>query len=145
MTSKASRAPLNPPRGTPPAPTALDRSAEQQKRDFVKFLGARNLKLTKQREAVVDEIFTKPGHFEAEEIVLRLKCDVHRWMFTYVTVTDHPYAAVSGKDGTFAIKNVPPGKYTLVAMHRKAALAGVEQQIEVTSDGAKADFTLEAK
>ncbi len=83
--------------------------------------------------------------FPAPENFLRFKCDVHPWMFSYVTVTDHPYAVVSGKDGAFTIRNVPPGKYTIVALHRKAAPAGVEQEIEVTADGAKADFTLEAK
>ena len=38
-----------------------------------------------------------------------------------------------------------PRKYKIVAMHRKAAPAGVEQDIEVTADGAKTDFTLEVK
>ena len=83
--------------------------------------------------------------FPSAESFLRIKCDVHSWMFSYVSVMDHSYFAVSGKDGSFTIKNVPPGKYTLVAMHRKAAAAGVEKEIEVTADGAKADFTLEAK
>lgn len=83
--------------------------------------------------------------FPAAENFLRFKCDVHPWMFSYITVVDHPYFAVTGKDGTFTIKDVPPGKYTIVAMHRKAAATGVEQEIEVKADGAKADFTLEAK
>jgi plastocyanin len=83
--------------------------------------------------------------FPAAENFLRIKCDVHPWMFAYVNVVDHPYFAVSGKDGSFTIKNVPPGKYTIVAMHRKAAAAGVEKEIEVKADGAKVDFTLEAK
>jgi hypothetical protein len=79
------------------------------------------------------------------ENFLKFKCDVHPWMFAYVTVVDHPYYAVTGKDGTFTIKDVPPGEYTLVAMHRKAAPAGVEQKVNVTADGAKADFTIELK
>lgn len=83
--------------------------------------------------------------FPGAENFLRFKCDVHPWMFSYITVVDHPYFAVTGKDGTFTIKDVPAGKYTLVAMHRKAAATGVEQAIEVTADGAKADFTLEVK
>ncbi len=83
--------------------------------------------------------------FPAAENFLRFKCDVHPWMFSYVTITDHPYVAVSGKDGAFKIANVPPGKYTLVALHRKAAPTGMEQEIEVTAGGAKVDFTLEAK
>jgi plastocyanin len=83
--------------------------------------------------------------FPAPENFLKFQCDVHRWMFTWVTVVDHPYYAVSGKDGSFTIKNVPPGKYTVTALHRKAAPDGVDQEIEVTADGAKADFTLEVK
>jgi plastocyanin len=83
--------------------------------------------------------------FSEPENFLRFKCDVHPWMFAYVTVVDHPYFAVTGKDGAFKIANVPPGKYTIAAMHRKAAPTGVEQQIEVTAEGAKADFALEVK
>lgn len=85
--------------------------------------------------------------FPAAENFLRFKCDVHPWMFSYVNVVDHPYFAVTGADGKFTIKNVPPGKYTVVAMHRKAAPApaGVEKEIEVTGDGAKLDLTLDAK
>lgn len=40
---------------------------------FLEFLEQRNLKLTRQREAVIDEIFEGKGHFEAEEIVQRLR------------------------------------------------------------------------
>jgi plastocyanin len=82
--------------------------------------------------------FSKPENF------LKFKCDVHQWMFAWVSVFDHPYFAVSAKDGTFKIANVPPGKYKLQAAHRKAGV--VTQEIEV-KDGepAKVDFTLEAK
>jgi Fur family ferric uptake transcriptional regulator len=77
MPSKAQRETASA-RLVPPVRPSLDRSAEHQKREFVRFLAARNLKLTRQREAVVDEILTKPGHFEAEEIVLRLKSNRQR-------------------------------------------------------------------
>ena len=82
--------------------------------------------------------FSKPEEF------LKFKCDVHPWMFAWVSVFDHPYFAVSGKDGTFKIANVPAGKYTLKAAHRKAGVA--TQEIEV-KDGepTKVNFTLEAK
>lgn len=81
----------------------------------------------------------------APENFLKFKCDVHPWMFAWVTVVDNPYYAVTGKDGSFTIKDVPPGKYKVVAMHRKAAPTGVEKDIEVTADGAKVDFTVEVK
>lgn len=83
--------------------------------------------------------FAKPENF------LRFKCDVHPWMFAWVTVVDHPYYAVTAKDGSFTIKDVPPGKYKVVALHRKGAPTGVEKDVEVTADGAKADFTIEVK
>jgi hypothetical protein len=83
--------------------------------------------------------------FPAAENFLKFQCDVHNWMFAWVTVVDNPYFAVTGKDGKFTIKNVPPGKYKIVAMHRKAAPTGMEKEIEVKDSGATADFTLEAK
>jgi hypothetical protein len=82
--------------------------------------------------------------FSKPEEWLRFKCDVHAWMFAWVSVFDHPYFAVSGKDGAFKIANVPPGKYTIKANHRKAG--STTQEIEVKEgEPAKVAFTLEAK
>ena len=82
--------------------------------------------------------FSKPENF------LKFKCDVHQWMFAWVSVFDHPYFAVSAKDGTFKIANVPPGKYKIQAAHRKAGV--VTQEIEVKEgEPAKLEFTLEVK
>lgn len=82
--------------------------------------------------------FSKPENF------LKFKCDVHDWMFAWVSIFDHPYFAVSGKDGTFKIANVPPGKYKIQAAHRKAGT--VTQDVEVKEgEPAKVDFTLEVK
>jgi len=82
--------------------------------------------------------------FDKPEMFLKFKCDVHPWMFAWVSVFDNPCFAVSDKDGNFKIKNVPAGKYTIEAIHRKAG--STKQEIEV-KDGAptKVDFTLEAK
>jgi hypothetical protein len=82
--------------------------------------------------------FSKPESF------LKFKCDVHQWMFAWASIFDHPYFAVSGKDGTFKIANVPPGKYKIQAAHRKAGV--VTQDVEVKEgEAAKVDFTLEVK
>lgn len=82
--------------------------------------------------------------FPKEEMFLRFKCDVHPWMFSYVTVLNHPYYSVSSKDGTFKIANLPPGKYTIEAAHRKAGKQTMEVTVEET--GAKeANFTFDAK
>jgi plastocyanin len=82
--------------------------------------------------------FSKPESF------LKFQCDVHDWMFAWVSVFDHPYFSVSGTDGTFKIANVPPGKYKIQAAHRKADK--VTQDIEVKEgEPTKVDFTLEVK
>lgn len=81
--------------------------------------------------------------FENQEILLRFKCDVHPWMFAYVGVVNSPYYAVSEKDGTFKIANVPAGTYTIEAFHRKGGK--VTQQVKVEAGNATADFTIELK
>jgi len=83
--------------------------------------------------------------FPAAENFLKFQCDVHPWMFAWVTVVDNPYFAVTDKDGKYTIKNVPPGKYKIVALHRKAAPTGVEKDVDVKDSGATADFTIEIK
>jgi plastocyanin len=84
--------------------------------------------------------------FPAPENFLKINCDVHPWMFAWVTVVDSPYYAVTDTSGHYKISNVPPGKYTVTAMHRKASPSGVDKDVEV-KEGAAAtvDFTIEAK
>jgi len=77
------------------------------------------------------------------EMFLRFMCDVHRWMFAWVSVFDSPYFCISDKDGRFVIKNVPPGKYTLEAAHRK--LGTQTREVEVKDSDVTADFSFEVK
>lgn len=58
--------------------------------------------------------------------VVKLKCDVHPWMTGYIVLTDHPFAATTGEDGTFRIAGLPPGRYTLEAWHEKLGTKRVE-------------------
>ena len=85
--------------------------------------------------------------FENPEPFLKFKCDVHPWMFSYVSVFNHPYFAVTGKDGSFKIANVPAGKYTVEVFHRKAAPIGspVTKEIEVKDQSVTADFVIKVK
>ena len=54
------------------------------------------------------------------EDLLQIRCDVHPWESAYVSVVEHPFFAVTDTNGDFVIPNVPAGKYTVRARHRKA-------------------------
>jgi plastocyanin len=76
--------------------------------------------------------------FPQPEPFLKFQCDVHPWMFAWVSVFDSPYFAVSDKNGKFTIKNVPPGKYTVEAAHRK--LGSQTQEVEVADKDVTVNF-----
>jgi hypothetical protein len=57
--------------------------------------------------------------FAREEVAISVKCNIHPWMRSYIAVLKHPYFAVTGKDGRFELKDLPPGTYTLQAWHEK--------------------------
>lgn len=65
--------------------------------------------------------------FATPEMMIPVQCNQHPWMRAYINVMSHPYFAVSGPDGSFEIKNLPPGEYTLAAVHEKFG----EQTIKV--------------
>ncbi|MDG2131053.1 MAG: hypothetical protein P8K08_23850 [Fuerstiella sp.] len=48
---------------------------------------------------------------------IRVDCSIHAWMRAYLVVTEHPYAAVTDKNGHFSIKNVPQGKWQFRFWH----------------------------
>jgi plastocyanin len=69
------------------------------------------------------------------EVFVRIKCDVHPWMFAYLGVVEHPWFAVTDRDGRFTLPNgLPVGRYTIAAVHVKAG--EVTQEISVTEGGA---------
>ncbi len=61
---------------------------------------------------------------------IRVGCDVHKWMGAWIVVAEHPYYAVTGKDGTFRLENVPVGTHTLKIWHEK--LGKQEKEVTVT-------------
>jgi plastocyanin len=50
---------------------------------------------------------------------IRVGCDVHAWMQAWVHVVNHPYFAVTGADGAFTLKDVPPGEYVVTSWHER--------------------------
>jgi len=80
--------------------------------------------------------------FARAEILIPVKCNQHPWMKSYIGVLKHPFFAVSAEDGSFTIKGVPPGSYTVVAW-REGGASGTEKTMQVTvaaKGSAKADF-----
>lgn len=70
--------------------------------------------------------------FDQAEIGLPFKCDVHGWMNAYVNVVPHPFYAVTQDDGSFEIKGLPAGSYTLELWHERLGA----QTVPVTVDAA---------
>ncbi len=81
--------------------------------------------------------------FDKPEIMVKFKCEVHNWMNCYAGVTDNPFYAVTDEKGSFTIKGLPPGTYTVEAWHEKF---GTQQlKVTVSDKGATADFKYAAK
>ena len=81
--------------------------------------------------------------FTAKEVMVPFKCDVHGWMNAYVGVLDHPYYAVTDKDGKFELKGLPPGTYTIEAWHEK--LGATTQSVTLGAKESKeVNFTFKA-
>jgi len=57
--------------------------------------------------------------FAREEVMLPVKCNQHPWMKMYLNVSKTPFFAVTGADGKYEIKGLPPGDYTLAFVHEK--------------------------
>jgi len=62
--------------------------------------------------------------------IVAVKCDVHEWMHAWIYVSKHPYAAVSGEDGTFEISGVPPGEYNAKVWHEVLGEADVKVKVD---------------
>lgn len=153
-------------KGKSTGPAATPATLDQKGCEYIPYVTAVQSKqkiLVKNSDPVLHNVHptpTTPGNKEANkaqmpkgadleftfdnpESFLRFKCDVHPWMFSYISVFDHPYFAVTGADGAFTIKNVPDGKYTLEATHRKAGT--VAKEIEVKGGNVTENLTLELK
>jgi plastocyanin len=95
--------------------------------------------------------FTQPNKgkrdtrtFDKPEIMVPFKCEVHGWMNSYAGVVAHPFFAVSKEGGTFEIKGLPAGTYTIEAWHE--TLGTGTQKVTVDGKaGATADFAFAVK
>jgi carboxypeptidase family protein len=70
--------------------------------------------------------------FEKPEFIA-VKCDEHPWMHGYFVVLTTSHYAVTGRDGGFSLRGLPPGKYTVTAWHEQF---GTQSQ-DVTISGSR--------
>jgi plastocyanin len=80
-----------------------------------------------QGDPPLNRRFIKP------EVMIRIKCNIHSWMRAYIGVLAHPYFGVTGADGSFEIRNLPPGDYVLEAWHE--SLGVQDQPVKITPSG----------
>jgi uncharacterized protein (DUF2141 family) len=75
---------------------------------------------------------------------MNVKCDVHGWMDGWLVGADNPYFAVTEKDGSFKLTDVPAGSYTVQVWHEK--LGTSTQKVTVKGkEEAKVNFEMAAK
>ncbi len=80
---------------------------------------------------VITKKFSKP------EAGIPFKCDVHPWMGAFVHVVEHPFFAVSGKDGSFAIEGLPAGDYELSVWHEFDKFGPDQETMKVSVGGSE--------
>jgi hypothetical protein len=74
--------------------------------------------------------------FPHEHVMMKVICSKHSWMRCWVGVADHPFFAVTGPDGTFELRGVPAGTYTVGCWTE--AFGRAEQPVTVAARGAAA-------
>src|SRR5262249_30812653 len=90
--------------------------------------------------------WTTTKSFPMPELFLRVKCDVHPWMFAYVCVMAHPWFDVTDGTGRFRFPYpLPPGNYTIAAAHLKAGEVTQTLVIKADETNGPATFFLDAK
>lgn len=76
----------------------------------------------------------------AERLPIKVTCDFHPWMQAYWLVVDHPYAAVTDKEGKFTIPNLPVGEHEFAVWHERKGYLERKYVVKV----AKGDNALKA-
>jgi plastocyanin len=82
--------------------------------------------------------------YENEEFI-PVKCNIHPWMQGYFVVLKTPYFAVTGDDGSFALLDLPPGRYTITAWHETLGTQSREIEINSSGEPQTLNFTFTAK
>jgi plastocyanin len=78
--------------------------------------------------------------FRKPELMIPVRCNNHPWMNAFINVSATPFFAVSDGNGHFDLRGLPPGAYTIAAVHEK--MGEKTMQVTIPPHGtAKADFS----
>lgn len=92
---------------------------------------SKNLMLATDKELQYDaKAASKPDRIASEDLI-NIKCDIHPWMTAKAWVFDHPFAAVTNKEGAFEIKGLPEGELTLAYWHESFGESPKTQSITI--------------
>jgi len=83
----------------------------------------------------------KSTFIKSEPNPFYIKCDVHPWMKTWVLVSDHPYFAVTDKEGNFSISGIPPGTYEVICWQEKFKKMPLTASVKIGDGETVKNFT----
>jgi plastocyanin len=93
-----------------------------------------NLSIKESGKTLANVALPVPGMKQTKDLkdagLIEVKCDVHPWMRAWIYVSPHPYAAVTGDDGTFEITDVPAGEYNAKVWHESLGEAAVKVKVD---------------
>ena len=81
--------------------------------------------------------------FSRPEVSVPVKCNQHPWMKMWINVVSSPFFAVTGEDGSYELKGVPPGSYEIEAIHEQFG-AQTQKVTVAAKQPATADFNYKA-
>jgi hypothetical protein len=94
------------------------------------------------KDGTNDLTFTDP------EMKINIKCFMHPWMSGYIHVLANPFFAMTGEDGTFTLKGLPPGTYEISVLHESSAMQPTPATASVTvgaNETKQIEFTYQMK
>ncbi len=85
-------------------------------------------------QAVADQAQATFQFANSDRFPIKVTCDTHSWMQSWWLILDHPYAAVSDKDGRFKISNLPSGEHTLTVWHERCGYVVRDWKVTVREE-----------
>ena len=93
---------------------------------------------------LVDKSTVQTLTLDKPEVMFSIRCDIHPWMRAWIGVLDHPFFCVTNETGSYALPQLPAGRYTVQVWHE--TYATVAREVDVLPDGdVTLDFILDAR